>query len=175
MDQTRRAVDPKLGPRRAAVVAAVAVILSVVLLVLLNRRSDFAGQWYDRNDRPVPNGDEGEGLVLDVDTGDGHCDWENVVFMDLAWPVGSVIRGGPNRPNVRQYIRNPGPGHVPQQGLPETYVADASLPTDAFDTGFHRGGWHLWISPSQADRYIYVVSEDRTERWTRSRGYTICA
>ena len=86
-----------------------------------------------------------------------------------------MIREGRNRPNMRQYIRNPGPDSVSQQGVPETYVPDASLPPDAFDTGLHRGDWYLWISPSQADKYIYVVNGDRAERWTRSHGDTACA
>ena len=175
MNEARRARN-RVQQSKLAVVLAVLLIPTVMAVVVFSRGSGLVGQWYDRNNRPLPNGDEsGEALVLDVDIGHPHCDEEHIVFLDLAWPVGSVLREGRNRPNLRQYIRNPGPDSVSQQGVPETYVPDAPLPADAFDPGFHRGDWHLWISPSQADRYIFLVSEDRTERWTRSPERLGCA
>ena len=68
-----------------AAVFAVLLFPTVVALLVFGRGSGLVGQWYDRNDRPLPNGDEpGEALVSDVYTGHEHCDWENVVFMDLA-------------------------------------------------------------------------------------------
>ncbi len=169
----RNAPAKRPSTRLIVVVGILSIVGWAVLAYFVSRASSVAGQWYDRNGRPLPDGSErSEQLVLDVYTGHSHCDWQNVVFMELGWPPGSVVS---NRSNFRQYIRNPGPGRVPQEGLPETYVRDAKLPNDAFDTGFHRGDWHLWVSPSHADKYIYLVNGDRAERWTRSRHPTRCA
>ncbi len=171
MDEEKRSLTPYGWFRRHKLkfVAVVTILAGLIVLAFATRGPGLEGEWHDRHGRPLPDSSEsGEGLVLDVYSGDAHCDWQNVIFMEIAWPPGSVITGGRNRPNLRQYIRNPGPGRAPQEGLPATYVEDAALPQDAFDTGFHRGGWRLWVSPSQADRYIYVVDGDRVERWTRS-------
>lgn len=160
--------------RRAAIVTLVLGLVGVVVLLVL-RQGSLVGQWYDRQGRPLPNGPKEEGLVLDVYFGEDHCDWGDIAFMDLAWPIGTVVHESPFRnPNVRQYVRNPEAGH-PHIGFPEVYDPDASLPRDAYDTGFHRGDWHVWVSPSQAEQFIYVAKGDRVERWPRSKPYALCA
>ena len=55
------------------------------------------------------------------------------------------------------------------------YAWLAQLPPGAYNTGWHRGDWYLWISPSDIDNYVYVVNEDRAERWDRTPRPIYCA
>ena len=154
--------------RRLKMIAGIVVLGGLIAFFFLTREPGLAGEWYDRDNRPIPNGEGSEPLVLDVDPGEeSHCGWGHILFMDLSWPLGSTP--GENG-ELRQYVRDPDGGF---EGV-EPYVADAQLPPDAYDTGWHRGDWHLWISPSQIDDYIYVVNEDRVERWDRAPSPIYC-
>ena len=42
--------------------------------------------------------------------------------------------------------------------------SEAALPADAKSTGFSRDGWELWTSVEE-DLAVFLVSEDRVERW----------
>ena len=148
--------------RRLKIVATIVGIAGLIAVFFLTRQPGLAGEWYDRNNRPIPNGEGSEPLLLDVYSGeDDHCGWGHILFMDLSWPLGSEPR---KRGDLRQYVRDPDGGLA---GV-ERFVEDARLPRDAYNTGWHRGDWYLWISPSQVDDYIYVVNGERVERWDRS-------
>ncbi len=131
------------------------------------------GIWYDGNGMPLPNGSPGsEGTAIAVFRGSEHCRWETATFMHLAWPVGTVANslGG-----WRQYVRD-SENLFDDGALHVSFLSDATLPPDAVDSGYHRGPWQLWVSPSQADEAMFVVNEDTgaVERWGRSSEPILC-
>ena len=93
-----------------------------------------------------------------------HCNWESVIFLEIAWPPGSVLRG-PNAPgSSRVFVRDPNGAFEFDRG---GFSPDAALPADAESTGFTRGGWELWTSDEE-DLHVFLVSADRIERWPQS-------
>ena len=126
------------------------------------------GDWTAPDGTVAPTGDPGEPLVLHMYEGMEHCGWTSITVLSVGWPVGGTDGSGDT---TRQYVRDP-------QGLlgsmtDGTFRADASLPEDAADTGYHRGDWQLWVAPSDADRAVYVVNADPAaqgvvERWPRA-------
>jgi immunoglobulin-like protein involved in spore germination len=131
------------------------------------------GTWVDGNGVPLPDGSpDAAGTVLFVFRGAEHCQWQSVTFMHIGWPVGTVS----NYPDQwRQYVRDP-EGLFDDGALHVGYLSDTSLPSDAADTGYQRGPWRLWVSPSQADDAIFVVNTDTgaVERWGRSTPPILC-
>ena len=49
---------------------------------------------------------------------------------------------------------------------------DATLPTEAMDTGLRQEGSKLWMVPGE-DEFIWLVNPDSIERWPQ--GYVACA
>jgi hypothetical protein len=49
------------------------------------------------------------------------------------------------------------------------------LPPDAKPTGHRLGAIQLYVSPSDADRWIYVVGPSDAERWPRVDPIFACA
>ncbi len=131
------------------------------------------GSWFDASGRPVPNGSPDDTRnVLNVYQGAAHCQWETVTFMNIGWPVGTLSNA---EGDWRQYVRDPN-GLFDDGALHVGYLSDTSLPSDATDTGYHRGAWRLWVSPTQADDAIFVVNADTgaVERWGRATPPIIC-
>jgi hypothetical protein len=64
--------------------------------------------------------------------GSEHCDWQDITFLLV----------GPEE-NPDQYVRDT-TGELAEHLL-ATFDADAELPDQATDTGFHRGGRQLWL------------------------------
>jgi hypothetical protein len=151
--------------RQLKFLLAVALIAGLVVFFValyVTREPGLDAQWYDRQNRPLLDGlSVGHRLELNVYK---DCQSDHVLFMDLAWPIGSISREGRG---VRHYVRNPRRLDVSVK-LRSTFLPDAALPRDAYDTGFHNGDWHLWINPSQAKQHIYVVNRGRAEQWPRS-------
>ena len=133
--------------------------------------SPYAGSWQDRTGTPVPDGAKGGRLVMVSFDGPGHCDWESVTFLQLAWPPGRVAASEGAR-GVRQYLRDP---NGVLAALSAGGFGRAVLPTDARDSGYRHGPYHLWVSRSDADRFIYVVGPGRVERWPRATQLIACA
>jgi hypothetical protein len=68
----------------------------------------------------------------------------------------------------RLYVRDlRGAAYDPQRLL-GTFEVDASLPADVVDTGYRQGHRELFLAPD--NRYVYVVSPLRVERWPRVKG-----
>ncbi len=131
------------------------------------------GIWYDEQELPLPDGSpSSEGTVLVVFRGAEHCQWESASFMHLGWPVGTVANA---LADWRQYVRDP-QGLFDDGALHVGFLSDTSLPSDAVDTGYHRGSWHLFVSPSEADDAVFVVNGEAgsTERWGRSSEQILC-
>jgi hypothetical protein len=120
--------------------------------------SPYAGSWQDRTGTPVPDGAKGGRLVMVSFDGPGHCDWESVTFLQLAWPPGRVAASEGAR-GVRQYLRDPngsllrcrraglvGPCCPPMRATAATVMAPttcgsaARTPT-ASSTWWARAGW----------------------------------
>jgi hypothetical protein len=131
------------------------------------------GIWFDGNNQPLPDGSpDVAGTVLFVFRGADHCQWQSVTFMHIGWPVGTLSNA---EGDWRQYVRDP-KGLFDDGALHVGYLSDTSLPSDAADTGYHRGPWQLWVSPSQADDAVFVVNADTgaVERWSRATPPILC-
>lgn len=131
------------------------------------------GPWFDGSGRLVPNGSPGDtGNVLNVYRGAAHCQWESVTFMNIGWPIGTLSNA---QGDWRQYVRDP-QSLFDDGALHVGYLSDTMLPSDAADTGYHRGAWHLWVSPSQAGDAVFVVNADTSivERWGRADPPILC-
>ena len=134
--------------------------------------SPYAGTWQDRDGKPVPDGAKGGRLMMVSFDGPRHCDWESVTFLQLAWPPGRVAATD-QAGNVRQYLRDP--NGVLAELSARGGFGRAALPTDARDTGYRHGAYHLWVSRSDADRFVYVVGPGGVERWPRATQLIACA
>lgn len=100
-------------------------------------------------------------LMLRAPGSDHHCaPWPPELVTGV--PLGTSHAEGP----ARIYVRSADESWVDPR-VTDEFSADAVLPQAAVDTGYHRDGQHLWVLPDD-DSYIFLVSEDRTERWPLS-------
>jgi hypothetical protein len=130
--------------------------------------SRYAGTWQDRAGRELPDDHpSSEGFALLSYDGARHCDTQSVTYLAIAWPLGRVA-ASIDAPTVRQYVRDQHRHYryrqVPFRG---SFARDVPLPPDARTTGYHHGPYALWVSPSDADRHVYVQGPDGVERWAR--------
>lgn len=96
-----------------------------------------------------------------------------MTFLSLGWPLGTEAVPPYRESEHRQYVRDPEKALLPAFRL-EPFESDVALPRDARPTGYHSGGWELWMSPSQAHRFVYLVHGGRAERWPRAGGEVAC-
>jgi hypothetical protein len=99
--------------------------------------------WSRADGRPAPT------TAIESWTGAEHCDWQSMTFLFLG---------------KAQYVRDPHPEL--DDFFAEEYDAHAALPDDAVDTGYERGGDHLWLSTDK--RRAYVGTEADVEVWPRT-------
>ncbi len=164
----------KLRRRWAAIGLAGAAIL-IGLLFYQWRANSIVGPWADAKGNRLPDGtsDARNGFPLMIHTfnGDRHCYWESVVFLHMSWPPGTVLTGPVGddfeEGRFRQYVRDP--SGVLGDWFARNFDPDASLPRSARPTGLRRGPWELWVSPSEADRAVYLLKDGMAERWPRPR------
>jgi hypothetical protein len=129
---------------------------------------EFIGPWLRPSGQPA--GDDyraGDGFTMASYRGAEHCDWETAVFLEMAWPPGSVLHASDDSSEgstVRWYVRDPDDVLDFDAG---GFSSDAELPSDAEPTGFTRGSWELWTSQVE-EGYAFLVSEGRVERWPES-------
>lgn len=102
--------------------------------------------------------------------GPGHCDWQTATMLFIGWPPGTAAMDGSQQ---RQYVRDPR-GDISGRDFQRLLVTRASLPADARATGYRYGAIELYLSPSDQDEAIYVVSATDVERWPRSDPMTLC-
>ena len=94
--------------------------------------------WLDSEGNRVPTS------IVTSFHGADHCGWKSVTFLTF---------------EDRQYIRDP-------RGVLADVVwfdADATLPADATDTGYHHDGRQLWMSADGA--VAYLIDGNRAEAW----------
>lgn len=113
----------------------------------------------------------------DVDTnviqsyqGADHCGWQDVIFLDVGWPLGTAGVHGKGR----MYVRDPERVLVDQ--WVDEFQQNARLPEDADFTGYSGDVGELWLSPGDEDSVVYIVSEDRqnVEAWPRTESLIGC-
>jgi hypothetical protein len=168
-----------MSPQRAALVWLGGLLLASAVLAALVlprwtsfRTQDLIGSWQDASGQVLPDGTRGPDFPLVVQTirGSDHCDWQDVIFLDLSWPPGTV-HSGPVTEQIRQYVRDPA-GRLAGQVL-DPYQDGVVLPTNVISTGFTRLGNQLFLDPNGA---AYLRRPSGTvERWGRSFRLLACA
>lgn len=99
-----------------------------------------------------------------------HADGMTPVFLYLAWPLGSSTTYTLHQ--YRSFVRDPEGAYSNE--LQARFDPDAVLPADASATGFNRGKWELWTNPSDQES-VYLVSDERVERWPRDHEEKGCS
>lgn len=107
--------------------------------------------------------------VITMLPGQRDCGFDDVVLLTVGWPIG---RAAQSSVDARQYVRDPS-GRLGDR-LSGTFDGSTTLPTDAVSTGFKYGSDELVMSPSDAERYAYVVRGGATERWPRAKALLAC-
>jgi len=131
------------------------------------------GRWRDGDGAVLPDGrDRGKDFALGVRVVQGpeHCDWQSVMFMQVAWPPGSVATFGEHpQGELRDFVRdlNHVLGEWPGLGEFEHRVAP---PPDVEPTGIHADSVELWIAASDDDAAYLRRSNGTFERWPRAEG-----
>lgn len=131
---------------------------------VFDRPPGYPGYVWTRNGDPVSN------LEFETIAGPPHCGWESATFLFIGWPAGTVATTGAQ---ARLYIRDPS-GAVPGSPYRQLLQSPATLPSDARPTGYRHGVIEVYLSPSDQDQAIYVVSPSDAERWPRSDPMTLC-
>ena len=112
--------------------------------------------WLDEAGGPVPTRD------LQVFHGAEHCGWQDMVFLTLGrWDDGAPLFVREPSAELKRYVDEP-------------YVAHATLPAAARDTGYRRGVDHLWVARDTSRVYV-GASPDDVEVWPRAHDRLGCA
>ena len=137
----------------------------------------FASTWYGPDGEPAERGRaEDQSFEVTAATGHRHCDWESVVWLYVAWPLGSTAEGGDTfGRSVRRYVRDPEGVFRDQSLLPETLQLDTELSNNAVDTGYHTDAAELWWGPDRGKKYAYLITDEGVERWPRATKDFGCA
>lgn len=148
--------------RRQLVVGIALVTLATGWVVCAERPSNPVGPWLDRAGNLVPD------VRLEVWTGSDHCDTSSTKFMALSWP--------PDEPatyvrRMESYVWHPPDDWLPLDDTPRIVQA---MPSDAKNTGFHRGDLTLWISESSLRKAVFVIDGDEIQRWAFIQGTGYC-
>ena len=151
-----------------------AVFIASLITACQTAADEQAGRWFDRNGSPVPNGYGNAPLVLSVDFGPGHCNWQDTVFMHMAWPLDQPAGDHLDQDHVRAYVWQTDDAFAPESLTSEPRVVP-QMPADAQRTGFHRGDWELWISRSHLDEAVFVTDGDTVQSWAYSEVPPACA
>jgi hypothetical protein len=162
--RSRGGREPHAPPGVQEIVRPLLAVAVLALFAAGCGGTDWSAEWTDRRGEEVPDS------ILVTYRGDEHCDWQSAVFLDVGWPLGTRHT---TAADARRYVRDP-EGLFPELLLAE-FDGDAELPRDARFTGYRRGDAELWLSPTEADRALFVVRGDVIERWPRTRDVLGCA
>ena len=124
----------------------------------------YPGYAWSRDGRQVSS----EELVTAA--GPDHCGWQSAAFLTIGWPPGTRAT---TFAQARLYIRDP--LGVVRGAYRDALVLQATLPRDARSTGYRHGSIEIYVSPSDQDDAIYVVSPSGAERWPRSDPASLCS
>lgn len=121
----------------------------------------FLGDW-ERNGDEVPRSE------IQVFAGPSHCDWQEALILNVAWP----LDGDPPEDAYRGFVRDP--NGVMADYTAEPFDSDADLPDDAEATGYENdAGVELWLADDDATAYL--VDGDAVEAWPVLDEGTVCA
>jgi hypothetical protein len=126
------------------------------------------GQWYDRAGNPVPE------RRFKVWAGDDYCGMGNTIFMALPRTFDPPLPAIGESTRLRHYVWQTGEDDYTSYGLVATPGLVTVMPSDATNTGLHRGRLELWVSPSTLKQEVFVVDGDTIQRWTLTYGSTGC-
>lgn len=118
----------------------------------------------------IRNGEQVSEFELVTIAGPGHCNWGSATFMFIGWPPGTV---SPYASGARQYVRDPR-GLFLDGRYRDLLDLHAVLPADARPTGHRFAGVNVYVSPSDQDEAIYLVSRLGAERWPRAEPMILC-
>jgi hypothetical protein len=138
--------------------------------------SAFTGTWYGPDGDPAERG-KGPDRTFEVTAyvGPRHCDWESVVFLSVAWPLGTAYEMDSDVLATHQYVRDPEGRLSGSEWLPDNLDLDAVLPEGAHNTGYNTDQVELWFGSDDGDQYAYLDTDKGVERWPRSRDQIGCA
>jgi hypothetical protein len=181
----RTALSGRGGVWRARAAAA-AVAFALVVFAALGWRGNLFGIRTERPlgsvarafDQPIAypgnvwtrDGRRVTEFELVTIAGPEHCGWQSATVLFIAWPPGTVA---PDASRSRQYVRDP-QGVMLRAGQ-TSFERNVTLPPDAKPTGHWLGVIELYFSPTDDERWIYVVSPSGAERWPRVDPMILCA
>lgn len=124
--------------------------------------------WHDENDVPAQRG-TGADRTWEVTSWSGteHCDLQSVLFLRIAWPLGSTYSRTEGLNTTRQYVRDSA-DKISDELLRGVLDLNAELPDGASYTGYYTDDVQLWLGPDRGDRFVYVVGGGTVERWPRA-------
>ena len=102
-------------------------------------------------------------------TGEGSCGGTGAADLLTGWPLGA---SHDHRP-FRIFVRDPD-NIFEDRRTSDLFDEDADLPHDAVDTGFRQDEEELWMRPGD-DAFVYLVRDDKVERWPLDRTPPGCA
>lgn len=109
--------------------------------------------------------------------GPSHCGWQSVVFLAVAWPLGTSMETaeGDDVADTRHYVRDAA-GVLSDGRFAGTLDLDAQLPGGSTATGYEMPSAELWLGPDGGDTYAYLVRDnDTVERWPRDEEIIACS
>lgn len=134
----------------------------------LGSEGDLIGGWRDAEGRPLPDKTDRTtnfDLVVHTTAGSSHCQWDRLIFLTIAWPVGTTRSGGSRDTTAsdrRTYVRDP-KGVLADYYRSEGFAAVDAPPSGALATEFQREGNTFAID---RDGAAYVRRKDgSTEPW----------
>jgi hypothetical protein len=81
----------------------IGVPVAILLSVLVVDGASPIGRWYAADGTPL--NPDGHPLVLSVELGSGHCGWQHVAFLALAWPRHRPVPGAfMSDPRTKSYV-----------------------------------------------------------------------
>lgn len=166
-----------IGMIRQGMAAAVLAVALALASCANGSGARYLGTWHTVDGVAAERG-EGRERTFEVRTMSmpEHCDWQDAIMLQVAWPLGSTYAIGRDEVALREYVRDAG------KVLPEVPGAfrdvldpDAELPEAAEDSGYRLDETALWFGPDGGDEYAYLVREGEVERWPRTFETIACA
>jgi hypothetical protein len=128
------------------------------------------GTWYNADGYGMP---DSRPFAMTILSGAQHCGWDGILFLETTWPLGEIVR----RMSIGDTLtfgRIPG---NPKVGIEfaTSFQPDTELPPAAYDTGYHRDRWHLWVVDDRIRQAVWMVHGDTVERWPAATNPVLCA
>ena len=155
-----------VAPRSLVLGVPLAGAVAILLAGSITGSSSLTGPWFDAEGRQLL-GTNGSPYTASVSIarGPSHCGWDSVLLLGLRWPLGHVPQAPHRNDNILPYIKDPRGAYADARKYPAAFDGSAQLPADARATGYHRGTWELWVSPSRIHEGVWLKSGSTIEEW----------